>query len=544
MASTIKIKRSTTASAVPSNGSLSLGELAVNIPDGKIYVGDSSGDPKLLSGSFTVELGDGAGGSSSNTEIGSALQIQAGEGIDITKEANGAYTFSGEDATTSNKGIASFNTTNFSVSSGAVSTQDITLAGDTGTSAATLGETLTVAGTDAQGIDTSATGTTVTITAKDATDSQKGVASFDSTHFSVSSGAVSASDLTLAGDTGTSAATLGETFTIAGTDAQGIDTSATGTTVTITAKNATTSQKGVASFSTDNFAVSSGAVTIKDGGIVNAEIADKTILNGKIADGTLSSTQISSKGIFANSIADGQITSAQIGSKAISANSIADATITSTQLADGAITANAVGNDSVALGTKTTGNYVATITGTANEVEVSGSGSETAAVTIGLPNDITVGNDLTVTGDVSIDGTTGSTSVSTGALVVDGGLGVAENIFAGGNLNVAGDTVIDGNLNVEGAVTYISSSTVNVDDSMLKLAANNSADTVDTGVYGKYVVSGNSAVQYAGYFRDASDSGIFKFYTGLDVEPGTTVDLTDTGYGLAQVDAIIDGGTF
>ena len=220
------------------------------------------------------------------------------------------------------------------------------------------------------------------------------------------------------------------------------------------------------------------------------------------------------------------------------------AEITATQLASGAVTAYAVGNDSVALGTKTTGNYIATITGTASEIEVSGSGSETAAVTIGLPNDVTIGNDLTVTGDASIDGTTGSTSVSTGALVVDGGLGVAENIFAGGNLNIAGDAVIDGNLNVEGSVTYISSSTVNVDDSMLKLSANNSADTVDIGVYGKYVVSGNSAVQYAGYFRDSSDSGIFKFYTGLDVEPGTTVDLTDTGYGLAQVDAIIDGGTF
>ena len=36
-------------------------------------------------------------------------------------------------------------------------------------------------------------------------------------------------------------------------------------------KDATTSNKGVASFSSDNFAVSSGAVTIKDGGVANAE---------------------------------------------------------------------------------------------------------------------------------------------------------------------------------------------------------------------------------------------------------------------------------
>lgn len=44
--------------------------------------------------------------------------------------------------------------------------------------------------------------------------------------------------------------------------------------------------------------------------------------------------------------------------------------------------------NSVALGTDTTGNYIATIAGTANQVSVSGSGSETAAVTLSTPQDI------------------------------------------------------------------------------------------------------------------------------------------------------------
>lgn len=44
--------------------------------------------------------------------------------------------------------------------------------------------------------------------------------------------------------------------------------------------------------------------------------------------------------------------------------------------------------DAVALGTDTTGNYVATIAGTTNQVTVTGSGSENAAVTLSLPQNI------------------------------------------------------------------------------------------------------------------------------------------------------------
>jgi len=121
-----------------------------------------------------------------------------------------------------------------------------------------------------------------------------------------------------------------------------------------------------------------------------------------------------------------------------------------------------------------------------------------------------------------------------------GRLTVGTNLAVSGNTRITGSTIIDGDLTVEGAVTYISSSTLNVDDSMIKLASNNAADTVDTGFYGKYTSSGT---KYAGLFRDASD-GIFKFYTGLQSEPTSTVDTGGTGYTLGTLDAIIDGGTY
>ena len=50
--------------------------------------------------------------------------------------------------------------------------------------------------------------------------------------------------------------------------------------------------------------------------------------------------------------------------------------------------------NSVALGTDTTGNYVATVAGTSNQVTVTGSGSETAAVTLSLPQSIHTGADV------------------------------------------------------------------------------------------------------------------------------------------------------
>ncbi len=116
--------------------------------------------------------------------------------------------------------------------------------------------------------------------------------------------------------------------------------------------------------------------------------------------------------------------------------------------------------NSVALGTDTTGNYVATLAGTANQLTVTGSGSETAAVTVALTEDVTLVGDLTVGGnDIKMNGGgsalvfSGSGDVKTNGDLIVGGQDIKSAIGTvaltltdtTGNVTVAGDLKVGGN---------------------------------------------------------------------------------------------------
>lgn len=107
------------------------------------------------------------------------------------------------------------------------------LTADNAVTAVPVSNNINLYGTAAQGISTSASGDTITFTIADATDSQKGVASFDATDFIVTNGAVtlasSPTSTTYAGDSGT-AVPSGGTITFAG--GTGLTSSASGATVT------------------------------------------------------------------------------------------------------------------------------------------------------------------------------------------------------------------------------------------------------------------------------------------------------------------------
>lgn len=102
---------------------------------------------------------------------------------------------------------------------------------------------------------------------------------------------VTAQDLDFLGDSGSGAVDLdSQNFTIAG--GEGIDTSASGQTITIAGEDASTSNKGVASFSSTNFSVSSGAVSIKVGGVDGDNYASGSIDNGHVENRTLTGVKL------------------------------------------------------------------------------------------------------------------------------------------------------------------------------------------------------------------------------------------------------------
>ena len=209
--------------------------------NGQALITNGSGAVSFQTISTTLGIAGDSSSSDSINLVSDTLSF-TGSGTVSATVASDTVTIAVSDATTSAKGLASFASANFTVSSGAVSAKDITLSGDSGSAAATIGETFTFSG--GEGIDTSATGTTVTIAAEESSATNKGVV------------------IVAAGE--------------------GIDVSYSSGTATVSGEDATTSNKGIASFNSSDFTVSSGAVSI--GSVSNSQIDNSQI--------TVGSTQI------------------------------------------------------------------------------------------------------------------------------------------------------------------------------------------------------------------------------------------------------------
>ena len=300
--SKIKIKRSTTSGAPGTT--LDAGELAYSGLSGtqsnggdRLYIGINS-TQVTIGGKYFTDMLDHVTGTltassailvdadkkvnylrTTNLDFGGLTGTNIDNSITATNNNGGIYLqpdgtghvhISGEYYLPNVDGAAGYvlTTHNDGTTSWELPASTLTIAADSGsnTEIDLLTETLTLTGDDTSGVDTTsnASTNTITISMKDATALQKGVAKFASTDFSVTSGNVELAvnvPQEFTADSGSTLTLTGNSLLIEGDPTLGIETSTGTNKIHIQAKKATSAQLGVSKFSSSYFTVTDGNVT-------------------------------------------------------------------------------------------------------------------------------------------------------------------------------------------------------------------------------------------------------------------------------------------
>ena len=134
---------------------------------------------------------------------------------------------------------------------------------------------------------------------------------------------------------------------------------------------------------------------------------------------------------------------------------------------------------------------------------------------------IGVSGNIHANGSITITDTTQSSNINSGSITTAGGIGVT------GNLNVGGDITCVGDFTVNGTFTTTGADSLTVTDPFIFLANANPGDSFDTGVVSQYF--DGTDTRYTGYFRDISDAK-YKLFTNLLTKPTVEVDTADPSF--------------
>ena len=197
-------------------------------------------------------------------------------------------------------------------------------------------------------------------------------------------------------------------------------------------------------------------------------------------------------------------------------------------------------DDGVALGTETTGNYVASlVAGTG--ISLANNSGEGATPTVAIDSSSSPSVAGITADDIQV-GVTAANEIDTssGNLVIDS---------AGGTTTVDDNLTVSGNLTVNGTTTTVNSTTITIDDPIFTLggdSAPGSDDNKDRGILGQYY---DSSAKKMFFGMDDSNSHRFTYIPvateSTGVISGSVGDCQfATGYFTAISGATIDGGTF
>jgi hypothetical protein len=267
-----------------------------------------------------------------------------------------------------------------------------------------------------------------------------------------------------------------------------------------------------------------------DGSIDTAHIADDQVTLAKMAG--LARGKI----IYGNST--GNPTALTVGSSGQSL--ISDGTDISWG-AGGAITSytNSTNNRVLTSVSSTTVNSEANLTFDGSVLAATG--NITATGTIEPAGDTAAGDNAAI-GYTSAEGLilTGQGSTNDITIKNDADAAVIQIPTGTTNVTIAGNLTVTGDYTVNGDTTTVNTATLSVEDPLIIVGSgNNTADSVDLGIYGLYDTSGSQDL-YSGLFRDATDTK-WKLFTTLQTAPTTTVNTSGTGYAVGTLVANLEG---